>query len=73
MTALEQLKGRDYDRVIMKKYVEHIRQWVQIDFPSPPNRPKDWFREGSLKCNCKLFDDAQDLVKALGDLTGDNL
>ena len=53
-STLKELKGRDYDRTIMKKFVENVLQRIQIDFPSPPIKPKDWFREGSLKCNCEF-------------------
>ena len=54
VSALEKLKGYDYDRAIMKKFVRNVLQRIQIDFPSPPNQPKDWFREGNLKCNCQF-------------------
>ena len=54
VSTLKELKGRDYDRTIMKKFVENVLQRIQIDFPSPPNKPEDWFREGSLKCNCEF-------------------
>ena len=54
VSTLKELKGRDYDQTIMKKFVEHVLQWIQIDFPAPPKQPKDWFREGSLKCNCEF-------------------
>ena len=38
----------------MKKFVENVLQRIQIDFPSPPDKPKDWFREGKLKCTCEF-------------------
>ena len=54
VSSLKALKGRHYDRTTLKKFVENVLQRIQIDFPSPPNKPKNWFREGNLKCNCEF-------------------
>ncbi len=52
--SLKALKGRDYDQTIMKKFIEDVRQQIKADFPSPPDAPKDWSREGQLNCDCKF-------------------
>ncbi|MCP4373569.1 MAG: hypothetical protein GY797_36515, partial [Deltaproteobacteria bacterium] len=54
VSALKELKERDYDRTIMKKFVENVLQQIRRDFPSPPDKPKNWFRAGQLKCHCEF-------------------
>jgi hypothetical protein len=54
VSSLKELKGRDYDRTIIRKFVEDIRQRIKADFPEAPEAPKDWSREGQLDCNCEF-------------------
>ena len=54
VSSLKELKGRDYDQTIMKKFDEDVRQRIKADFPSPPDAPKDWSREGQLDCDCEF-------------------
>jgi hypothetical protein len=54
VSSLKALKGRDYDRIIMKKFSEDVCQRIKVDFPAPPEAPKDWSREGRLNCDCEF-------------------
>lgn len=54
VSSLKELKGRNYDQTIMKKYSEDVRQRIKADFPAPPEVPKDWSREGRLNCDCEF-------------------
>ena len=54
VSSLKELKGRDYDQTIMKKFVEDVRQRIKADFPAPPDAPKDWSRGGQLDCDCEF-------------------
>jgi predicted 2-oxoglutarate/Fe(II)-dependent dioxygenase YbiX len=54
VSSLKELKGRDYDQIIMKKFSEDVRQRIKADFPAPPEAPKDWSREGRLNCDCEF-------------------
>lgn len=54
VSSLKELKGRDYDQTIMKKFFEDVHQRIKADFPSPPDAPKDWSREGQLDCDCEF-------------------
>ncbi|MBE2199532.1 MAG: 2OG-Fe(II) oxygenase [Anaerolinea sp.] len=54
VSSLKALKGRDYDQIIMKKFSEDVRQRIKVDFPAPPEPPKDWSREGRLNCGCEF-------------------
>ncbi|MCP4937256.1 MAG: hypothetical protein GY927_24375, partial [bacterium] len=54
VSSLKELKGRDYDRTIIRKFVEDVRQRIKADFPAPPEAPKDWSREGRLNCDCEF-------------------
>ena len=52
--ALKELKSRDYDRTFMATFVEDALQQIRRDFPSAPDKPKDWFRAGQLQCTCEF-------------------
>lgn len=54
VSSLKALKGRDYDRTIIRKFVGDIRQRIKVDFPVPPDAPKDWLRDGQLDCDCEF-------------------
>jgi predicted 2-oxoglutarate/Fe(II)-dependent dioxygenase YbiX len=54
VSSLKELKGRDYDQIIIRKFVEDVRQRIKADFPAPPEAPKDWSREGQLDCDCEF-------------------
>lgn len=54
VSSLKELKGRDYDQIIMKKFSEDVSQRIKADFPAPPETPKDWSREGRLNCDCEF-------------------
>ena len=54
VSSLDKLKGRDYDRAIMKRFIEDVCQRIKANFPAPPDAPKDWSREGQLNCNCEF-------------------
>lgn len=54
VSSRKALKGRDYDRIIMEKFSEDVRQRIKADFPAVPESPKDWSREGRLNCNCEF-------------------
>jgi predicted 2-oxoglutarate/Fe(II)-dependent dioxygenase YbiX len=54
VSSLNELKGRDYDRSCMQKFVEDVVQRIQTDFPSRPRAPKGWSREGQLACDCEF-------------------
>ncbi len=54
ISSLRALKGRDYDRAIVKKFGEDVRQRIEADFPAPPEPPKDWSRGGQLNCDCEF-------------------
>jgi hypothetical protein len=54
VSSLNELKGRDYDRSCMQKFVEDVVQRIQTDFPSRPGAPKGWSREGQLACDCEF-------------------
>jgi predicted 2-oxoglutarate/Fe(II)-dependent dioxygenase YbiX len=54
VSSLKELKGRDYNQTIMRKFIEDVRQRIKADFPAPPDAPKDWSREGQLDCDCEF-------------------
>lgn len=54
LKAVKELKDRNYDREILRRFVENVQQRVETDYSSPPEKPKDWFREGSLNCQCEF-------------------
>jgi hypothetical protein len=54
VSSLKELKGRDYDPTIIRKFSEDVRQRIKADFPTPPEAPKDWSREGQLDCDCEF-------------------
>jgi hypothetical protein len=54
VSSLDALKGRDYDRAIVKKFSDDARQRIKAAFPAPPELPKDWSREGQLNCDCEF-------------------
>jgi hypothetical protein len=54
VSSLKVLEGRDYDRTILKKFIEDVHRRIKADFPSPPEAPKDWSREGQLACDCEF-------------------
>jgi predicted 2-oxoglutarate/Fe(II)-dependent dioxygenase YbiX len=54
ISSLKELKGRDYDQTIIKKFSEDVRQRIKADFPAPPDAPTDWSREGQLDCDCEF-------------------
>jgi len=54
ISGLKELKGRNYDQIIMKKFSADVRQRIDADFPVRPEAPKDWSREGRLNCDCEF-------------------
>ena len=48
------LAGQAYDKAIMGQFVDDIRQRIQATFPSVPEPPQDWAREGQLDCVCEF-------------------
>jgi hypothetical protein len=54
VSSLKALEGRDYDRIIMGKFSEDVRQRIKAEFPAPPEAPEDWSREGRLNCGCEF-------------------
>jgi hypothetical protein len=54
VSSLKELKERDYDQTIIRKFSEDVRQRIKADFPTPPDTPKDWSREGQLDCDCEF-------------------
>ena len=54
VNAMKELKARDDDRTLMTTFVEDVLQQIQRDFPSPPDKPKDWSRAGQLQCTCEF-------------------
>ena len=39
VSSLKVLEGRDYDRTILKKFIEDVHRRIKADFPSPPEAP----------------------------------
>lgn len=62
VSSLKELKGRDYDQIIMKKFSEDVRQRIKADFPAPPEPPKDWSREGRLNCGCEFCTEVNEFL-----------
>jgi hypothetical protein len=54
VSSLAALKGRDYDRAIVKRFCDDVCQRIKATFPAPPEAPKDWSREGQLNCDCEF-------------------
>ena len=38
----------------MNKFIKDIRSRIAVEFPAPPEAPKDWARAGQLDCDCEF-------------------
>ena len=52
ISALESLKTKAHHETIAQQFASAVRQCLQARYPSPPEPPQDWSREGHLDCDC---------------------
>lgn len=52
ISALESLKTQAHHETIAQQFASAVRQCLQARYPSPPEPPQDWSREGHLDCDC---------------------
>ena len=52
--ALESLQSQAHDPIIAQRFASAARERLQAAYPSPPEPPEDWFREGQLDCDCEF-------------------
>jgi len=54
ISALESLKTQAHHEAIAQQFAAAARERLQASYPSPPEPPEDWSREGSLDCDCEF-------------------
>ena len=52
ISALNSLKKTEHNQTIAQQFAAAVRQCIQAEYPSPPEPPQDWSREGHLDCDC---------------------
>ena len=52
--ALESLQSQAHDPIIAQRFASAARERLQAAYPSPPEPPEDWRREGRLDCDCEF-------------------
>jgi hypothetical protein len=52
--ALHSLKQKEHNPTIAQQFASAVRQCLQAQYPTPPEPPQDWSREGHLDCDCEF-------------------
>ena len=52
--AVNKLQDYDYDKSIIRQFIDDVLQQIEQDFPTPPEKPVDWSRKADLACDCQF-------------------
>lgn len=51
---LDSIQKRKYDQNIAQQFTGALRTRIQTEFPTSPEPPQNWSREGQLECDCEF-------------------